>query len=227
MGRTVVPIWFAVAGIALGVGGVLRDEPLAGACGAVAGVTMGLLQQRRARVYRRHNLALRRRLKQMRAASAKSAEQVEQLEQQVSTLKAELWQQRMLTMLMDPSTALTGGIPVMEAPSPGEQTASEQPPAPEQPTVAEIDPPVETPAEGGNEAEPVAEAEAGGSAVDASLPEDIDQSGPAGADTPDDAAEPGSRAGDGAAPSEDPGAEVIDLPQKAKEKAKRSAAQAG
>jgi hypothetical protein len=95
VGRAVVPYGFAAAGIALGVGGIVQNEPIAGACGAVAGVTAGLLQHRRARFHRDHVDALRERLRVHRLESEQA---LAQLRQTVSSLQTELWQHRMVAL---------------------------------------------------------------------------------------------------------------------------------
>lgn len=132
VGRTVVPLWFAVTGIGLGVGGVLRDQPLAGACGAVAGVTVGWLQQQRASVYRRHTIALRRRLKKVRAESEAHAAE---LEQRISRLQTEVLEQKLMRMLMNPNpeavAEVTGELPVVAEPEPEPPADAEDEPASE------------------------------------------------------------------------------------------------
>ncbi len=90
-GYTVVPYWFAGAAVLLGAASVVQDEPVAGACGAAAGVTAGLLHQGRARRYRRQAVALRQRLRAERAASgARLAE----LQAALRLTQTEVWELR-------------------------------------------------------------------------------------------------------------------------------------
>jgi len=93
--KAAVPYVFAAAGLALGVGGVIENEPVAGACGAVAGVAAAGIQQRRARFHRDHVNALRERLRTHRLESDQTAAQ---LRQAVSSLQTELWQHRMVAL---------------------------------------------------------------------------------------------------------------------------------
>jgi hypothetical protein len=85
----------AVAGLALGVGAIIADEPIIGACGAAVGVGVGLIQRRRARLHREHVEALRKRLRTQRKDAEKVAAQ---LRQSVSSLQTDLWQYRMVAL---------------------------------------------------------------------------------------------------------------------------------
>jgi hypothetical protein len=95
LGRLVLSSSLAVAGLALGVGAIVQDDPVLGACGAAAGVTAGLIQQWRARFYRQHVAAGRERLRTQRLESEQVAAQ---LRQTVSALETELWQHRLVAL---------------------------------------------------------------------------------------------------------------------------------
>ncbi len=95
-GRAAAPYWFVASGVVLGVGGIVQDKPLAGACGAVAGITAGLLERQRASVYRNQALSMRNRLRKQRAkAEATEAE----LRETISTLQTEIWEHRMFSLI--------------------------------------------------------------------------------------------------------------------------------
>jgi hypothetical protein len=106
VGRAALPYWFAGSGIVLGVGGVAQAQPLVSACGAVAGVTAGLLHQHRARHYQAQVDGLRQRLRNHRAESEAVAAQ---LRQAVSAVQTELWEQRLLAVISQP--AIGSSIP--------------------------------------------------------------------------------------------------------------------
>jgi hypothetical protein len=93
--RAAVPDVMAVAGLALGVGAIVAHEPIIGACGAAVGVSVGLIQRRRARLHRDHVEALRKRLRTQRKDAEKVAAQ---LRQSVSSLQTDLWQYRMVAL---------------------------------------------------------------------------------------------------------------------------------
>src|SRR5689334_8548581 len=84
-----LPYGFAASGLLLGVGGVLADRPLAGACGAVAGVTAGLLERHRSTDLERRAGILRERLRDQRAESEQESSE---LRRQIRTLQARLWE---------------------------------------------------------------------------------------------------------------------------------------
>jgi hypothetical protein len=164
--QALLPYWFAASGLALGVGGVVQDKPLAGACGAVAGVTAGLLYQSRARSYQRQAEALRDRLRTQRAESeAESAE----LRDNLRALRTEIWELKFASQLSSALRAvgLPPGPQAREAAAAlatqpldfGELPAAPAPPAaletpatPQAPAAHEVSATPETPAQ---DAEPV------------------------------------------------------------------------
>lgn len=93
--RVSLPHWFVVAGLALAVWAIVENELVAGAGGAVAGVSAALIQYRRLRLYRGHVAALRERLRTHRQ---ESEEATAQLRQTVSALQTELWQHRLVAL---------------------------------------------------------------------------------------------------------------------------------
>jgi hypothetical protein len=103
-GRAALPYWFALSGIVLGAGGVWQGRPIVSACGAVAGVTAGLLHQHRSSLHRVQIDALRERLRNQRADSEDAAAE---LRHALSALQTELWQQRLLTVVSQPALRLT------------------------------------------------------------------------------------------------------------------------
>jgi hypothetical protein len=95
---------FAASGLMLGAGALATGRPLVGACGAVGGVTMGLLERYRANVAERRVAQLRSRLRDQRA----EAEQVaSSLRRQVRELQSDLWKRDLADA--------TGSIPVVAA----------------------------------------------------------------------------------------------------------------
>jgi hypothetical protein len=84
-----MPYGFAASGLLLGAGGVLVDRPLAGACGAVAGVTAGLLERHRANDAERRTRWLRDRLRVQRAEAELEASG---LRRQIQSLQTQLWE---------------------------------------------------------------------------------------------------------------------------------------
>jgi hypothetical protein len=118
--RAAVPYGFAVAGLALGAAAIVQNEPIAGACGAVAGVTAGMIEQWRARFHRDHAEALRKRLRTQRLEAEQTAAQ---LRHTVSSLQTELWQHRMVA-LATPAYGVPLAVPGSSpAPSPDEPEA--------------------------------------------------------------------------------------------------------
>ena len=122
-----MPYGFAVSGLLLGTGGVVMDRPLAGACGAVAGVTVGLLERHRADVADRRSRRLRHLLRDERA-EAELAES--ELRREIQALRTALWQRdlRDLGVATEPAAA-----PVAAAPA-GAGTAA-APGAAHEPTI--------------------------------------------------------------------------------------------
>lgn len=84
-----MPYGFAASGLLLGLGGVALDRPLAGACGAVAGVTAGLLERYRASDAERRTRWLRDRLREQRAEAELEASG---LRRRIRTLETRLWE---------------------------------------------------------------------------------------------------------------------------------------
>src|SRR4051794_41668641 len=109
-----MPYGFAASGLLLGVGGVLADRPLAGACGAVAGVTAGLLERHRADDLERRGSLLRERLRDQRSEAEQEASE---LRRQVRTLQARLWERDLRDL------GGTTEIPVVTDPPPAEVAA--------------------------------------------------------------------------------------------------------
>ena len=125
-GQAAVPYWFAVSGLALGVGAIVKDEPVAGACGAVAGVAAGCLQQWRARFHRDHVDALRERLRTQRLEAEEVAVR---LRQTVSSLQTELWQHRIVALATPAFGLQLSAIMELSAEAPDESPAALTPPA--------------------------------------------------------------------------------------------------
>jgi hypothetical protein len=84
-----MPYGFAVCGLLLGAGGLATGRELAGACGAVAGVTAGLLERHRADIFERRATLLRERLRDQRA---ESEHQASDLRRQIRELQGALWE---------------------------------------------------------------------------------------------------------------------------------------
>jgi hypothetical protein len=84
-----MPYGFAASGLLLGVGGVAFDRPLAGACGAVAGVTAGLLERYRAGDAERRIRGLRDRLRVQRAEAELEASA---LRRRIRSLETQVWE---------------------------------------------------------------------------------------------------------------------------------------
>jgi len=84
-----MPYGFAASGLLLGVGGVAVDRPLAGACGAVAGITAGLLERHRANDAERRAGRLRERLREQRADAELEASD---LRRRIQALQTQLWE---------------------------------------------------------------------------------------------------------------------------------------
>jgi len=70
------------------VGGVVVDRPLAGACGAVGGITAGLLERHRANEAERRAGRLRERLLEQRAEAELEASD---LRRRIHALESQLW----------------------------------------------------------------------------------------------------------------------------------------
>jgi hypothetical protein len=127
-----LPYGFAVSGLVLGVGGLVTGRALAGACGAVAGVTAGLLERYRADVLGRRGDRLRERLRQQRADAELEASD---LRRQVRELQTALWERdlrELQPVLGPPSGPIAQVIDLTEA---REQTApaAEAPPPAREP----------------------------------------------------------------------------------------------
>jgi hypothetical protein len=84
-----MPYGFAVSGLVLGAGALVTGRELAGACGAVAGVTAGLLERHRATIHERRGNLLREKLRDQRAESELEASG---LRRQVRDLQTALWE---------------------------------------------------------------------------------------------------------------------------------------
>jgi hypothetical protein len=110
MGRSALPYWFAVAGLALGVGGVVRDEPLAGACGAVAGVTAGLLYLERYRAYRHQFEVLR---DQLIAERVQAEGVAAELRDTISFLQNQIWERHAPAQLPHPPESPIAGVTLL------------------------------------------------------------------------------------------------------------------
>jgi hypothetical protein len=203
-GRVALPLWFAAAGLALGVGGVVRDQPIAGACGAVAGVAGGLLWLDRSRSYRAQYEALRVRLREIRAEADAELEQaqaeydearaeVAQLRQNVANLQNQLWETQALMLLRDPATGgipvITGSMPYVTGPIPivAAQT-------PEQPARAgpETEPAAAAEPESVQKQKDVQKQEDAEKPTDVQKPGAAEQTGTVGETYPDDVDDPDS-----------------------------------
>jgi hypothetical protein len=109
-----MPYGFAASGLLLGLGGVALDRPLAGACGAVAGVTAGLLERYRASDAERRARWLRARLREQRAEAELEASD---LRRQIRSLQTRLWERDLRDLssrpLADPHIGATTEPPVV------------------------------------------------------------------------------------------------------------------
>jgi len=125
--RAAVPDALAVAGLALGAGSIVANEPIIGACGAVVGVGVGFIQRRRARLHRDHVEGLRKRLRTQRKDAEKVAAQ---LRQTVSSLQTDLWQYRMVA-LATPAFGIAlaaAAATALDSTAPGNPSAGEERP---------------------------------------------------------------------------------------------------
>jgi hypothetical protein len=84
-----MPYGFAACGLLLGAGGLVTGRELAGACGAVAGVTAGLLERHRAGIFERRGAMFRERLRDQRTESELEASD---LRRQIRELQTALWE---------------------------------------------------------------------------------------------------------------------------------------
>ena len=107
-GMTAMPYGFAASGLLLGLGGVALDRPLAGACGAVAGVTAGLLERRRASDAEHRAGRLRERLREQRVAAEVEASD---LRRRIRSLQTQLWERDLRDL------GATTELPVLGPPS--------------------------------------------------------------------------------------------------------------
>lgn len=117
-----LPYAFGTSGLALGAGGVATGRPLAGLCGAVAGVTAGVLERHRSRDFARRGEALRERLRRQRTDSDTT---VSALRREVRELRVEVWEWRSRHMLLHP--AVDVAMPVTAAVDPGAIAAGPSP----------------------------------------------------------------------------------------------------
>ena len=126
-----MPYGFAASGLLLGAGGLVTGRELAGACGAVAGVTAGLLERHRASIFERRGTVLRERLRDQRTEAELEASD---LRRQIRELQTALWE-RDLRELRAPEPALgppSGPIAqVIHLPEAREQPAPATTDAPE------------------------------------------------------------------------------------------------
>jgi hypothetical protein len=126
-----MPYGFAASGLLLGAGGLVTGRELAGACGAVAGVTAGLLERHRAGIFERRGVVLRERLRDERAEAEVEAAD---LRRQIRELQTALWErdlrelQAPVPVLGPPSGPIAQVIDLTEA---REQTAPDAPAAAE------------------------------------------------------------------------------------------------
>jgi hypothetical protein len=126
-----MPYGFAAAGLLLGAGGLVTGRELAGACGAVAGVTAGLLERHRAGIFERRGTLLRERLRDQHTEAELEASD---LRRQIRELQTALWERDLRDLrapepvLGPPSGPIARVIDLTEA---REQTAPVATDAPE------------------------------------------------------------------------------------------------
>jgi hypothetical protein len=84
-----LPAAFAASGLLLGAGALLTGRELAGACGAVAGVTAALLERRRADLHERRAHHLRERLRDHRV---EAEQETSRLRREIRHLQTTLWE---------------------------------------------------------------------------------------------------------------------------------------
>lgn len=121
----VTPEGFAAAGLLLGFGGLVTGRALAGACGAVAGVTAGLLERYRADLLERRGAQLRERLRDQRAEAEVEASE---LRRRVRELQAALWE-RDLRDAPAPEAAPAAAAPEAAPAAPAPEAAPAPAPA--------------------------------------------------------------------------------------------------